>query len=115
MNLRLAALTILGTALLVPFSVQAGGHTVEKFLEADTDKNGSVSKEEFSARYNEKFTKMDGDSDGNVTAEEYEAYKQAKSKMRQEEMFKKMDANGDGMVSLEEMSEGMDSWKKKHH
>ena len=114
MKLRLATLTILSATVLIPLTAHAGGHTVEKFMDADANKDTLVSKSEFMAKYEEKFMSMDADSDGHVSADEYEAYMEVKYDQMRKEKFKKMDSDGDGMVSSEEMSEYMKSSKHKH-
>jgi Ca2+-binding EF-hand superfamily protein len=114
MKLRLAALTLLSSAIIMPVTANAGGHTADKFMEADADNNGLVSKEEFTAKYDAKFTKMDGDGDGSVSAEEYEAYIHAKYEDKYREKFKKMDTDGDGSVSEQELIEHKNDQHHKH-
>lgn len=114
MKLRLAALTVLSTSLLMPAAANAGGHTVDKFMKADTDQSGAVSKDEYMKKYQDKFTKMDSNSDENVSPDEFEAYMASKYEEKRKEKFNKMDKDGDGMLSPEEMSDGMKSWKHKH-
>jgi Ca2+-binding EF-hand superfamily protein len=114
MKLKLVALTILSAVLIIPHTAQAGGHTAEIFLEADADRNGSVSREEYTVKYENKFTHIDANSDGQATGAEYEAYIDTKYKEKQVDKFKKMDTDGDGQISLEDMLEGDHSWKHKH-
>ena len=114
MKLRTAALTTFSTIILIPSIASAGGHTVEKFMEADVDKNELVSKNEFKEKYEAKFTKMDANNDGDVSADEYEAYIAAKYQQSIKDKFMNMDTDGDGMISLEEMSKHKKSSKHKH-
>ena len=100
--------------LLIPSPSQAGGHSVDKFMLADKDKNGTVSKAEFNAKYQEKFNLMDSNSDGAVSPDEYQSYMSLKYSQYQKEKFNKMDTNGDGAISPEEMSKTMKDWKHKH-
>ena len=111
MRLRNTAL-IIAALTIIPLAANAGGHTADKFMKADTDNSGSVSKAEFTTKYEDKFTKMDGDASGDVTAEEYETYIHSKHDEYIKEKFEKMDADGDGMVSMEELSEYKHSHKK---
>lgn len=46
------------------------GSMMEKY---DSDKSGSVSKEEFTAHAEKKFMKMDTDGNGEISKEEYKA------------------------------------------
>lgn len=115
MKLKLATLTIISTLFIMTSGhVQAGGHTAEKFLQADKDGNGSVSHEEYKVKYENKFESIDSNKDGQATGAEYEAYINMKYKEKQIEKFKKMDSDGDGQISLEDMLERDHSWKHKH-
>lgn len=113
MKKHILTVAILGAFMSVPFTAYAGGHTVDRFLEADSDKNGSVSKDEFVAKYNQKFITMDSNADESVSVAEYESYIEKKYEEKRKKKFQKMDSNGDGMVSFEEMSASMKS--SKHH
>lgn len=62
----------------------------EAFGEADTDKDGSLSLQEFLARHEAKFKEIDGNSDGKLTQEEFQAYR--------ETMKKKMDEHREEMM-----------------
>jgi hypothetical protein len=79
------------------------GKMVEKM---DSDKSGSVSKDEYLEFYTNEFNDVDTNGDGSMTEEEVSAHhKKMKEKMqaRQDEHFNKMDTNGDGNISKEEM------------
>ena len=95
MKTRLTALTVLGAALMLPAAANAGGHTADKFLKADTDGNSLVSKEEYLTRKEANFMKMDADGDGNVSGEEYEAYIHSKMDKKKKEKHMKHDHKHD--------------------
>lgn len=75
------------------------GH--HKFFERmDSDGDGRVTQEEWSATKLERFEKGDLDGDGRVTPEEMQQARQAHRAAR----FAKKDADGDGLLSPEEVS-----------
>ena len=99
MKIRLTALTLLSTALIMPAMIpgaaQAGGHTVDKFMQADADGNALVSKEEYLARKEAGFMDMDANSDGSVSAEEYETWIHAKMDKYKKDKHMKGDHSDD--------------------
>lgn len=83
----------------------------------DTDKDGSISKEEFSARRVENFKTMDPDGDGRITkAELPEAMERLREARRREQMersFSELDKNGDGAVTQDEfLAAGNDRFER---
>ena len=114
MNLRLAALALLSASMIVPVAAHAGGHTADKFLQADTDGDNLVSAAEYTAKYEAKWSSIDANADGQASGEEYEAYIHSKYEEKQNEMFDKIDTDGDGMVSRDEMSAHKKDHKHKH-
>lgn len=78
MSYKTTALALLGAVFIMPSAAQAGGHSVDKFMEADTNGNSLVSKEEYLAVKEAKFMKIDSNADGSVSVDEYEAYTHAK-------------------------------------
>ena len=69
------------------------------FEEADTDKNGTLSLDEFLERHKKKFVEIDADKSGDLTPEEMRAYGEAHReewKERREKM-RDMKAKIDGM------------------
>lgn len=80
-------LLLLGAAVLTMQAVPAfaehhegkKGMKMEKmFDEQDTNKDGSISKDEFTAHALKRFEAMDGDKNGSVTKEEIKAHYEAK-------------------------------------
>jgi hypothetical protein len=55
-----------------------GKHKGMMFEMMDTNHDGSVSKDEFTAHHTARFDKMDANHDGSVNKEEIEAYRAAK-------------------------------------
>lgn len=96
MQYRLTALTLFSAALIIPAAAQAGGHTADKFLQADTDGNSLVSLEEYLADKEAKFLKMDADGDGSVSGSEYEGYIHSKMDKKKKEKHMKHDHDDDG-------------------
>lgn len=88
---------IITTALVAAFTLTSIGTTraeegakkkpdpAAKFAKLDTDKNGSLSKEEFSAKAKtpakaeKQFTKLDANKDGALSLEEFSAKPQKKA------------------------------------
>lgn len=65
---------------------------------ADANKDGQVSKAEFTAALDARFTKMDANRDGKLTKEDREITRKA----RMDQRFATMDANKDGQISKAE-------------
>ncbi len=91
--------------------MSGGHHMMAKKM--DTNKDGSVSREEFQAHQNKRFAGVDGNNDKSLTLEEFAAHaekmkeerKKAIEKAKQarmKKMFDALDANGDGKVSQAE-------------
>lgn len=108
---RLATALAAVIALLIPqIAVSAeedGGRMEAAFKKADTDGNGSLTREEAKAlpRVAKTFDAIDGDKSGSVTLDEIHAAMKEKGKEKREragEGFKAADKNGDGMLDKEE-------------
>jgi Ca2+-binding EF-hand superfamily protein len=102
----LTAIALASTATLA-FAEQPKGHPegprggekrVEFLKEADTNKDGSVSKEEFKAFFAAKsadhFKKLDTNGDGVLSLEEFSA-----ASGKSDEAFERLDANKDGVIN----------------
>jgi Ca2+-binding EF-hand superfamily protein len=84
------------------------------FEKMDTDKDGKVTKAEWTAKHEAKFAKADANNDGVVTLEELKSLhkdkkhndKKNKKGDRKERRFNRMDVNKDGKIDKEE-------WLKK--
>ncbi|MGE0668796.1 MAG: EF-hand domain-containing protein [Sphingomonadales bacterium] len=113
MALTTGAVAGIGTALAGDKDGKEGWHgrhhgrMIEKL---DTDKDGTVSKEEFEAKRAADFAAADADKDGNVSQVELIAFhekKQAERKAeRQKRMYERLDANSDGKVTKDEFQSG---------
>jgi len=85
----------------------------ERWTAADTDGNGSLSREEAKAsmpHLADNFDKMDGNQDGQLSRDEMHNFRmQDKKHMRYEaaERFKGADTDGDGALDLAEAQTGM--------
>ena len=84
-----------------------------RFKECDTNKDGVVTYEEYTACVPEAkkdfFDAIDADKDGKITQEERQAWRETKKKQfeekrgeRRAELFKECDKDGNGSLSLEE-------------
>ncbi|MFF2322409.1 EF-hand domain-containing protein [Agrobacterium sp. NPDC058088] len=95
MNTRKIALSALGAALVLStaatasFAAPGKGHKdrmpfrpelmyIHLLKVADTNKDGKISKEEFTARQDALFAEIDKDKDGSITPKEMREYRQAK-------------------------------------
>lgn len=107
-------------------------------LKMDTDKNGSISANEFQAKHAARISDADANKDGAVTYEEFKAHASARmdekmkrrfdqhdtdgdgklteteAKTHAAAMFKKMDKNGDGALTADEMHHGH-MGNREHH
>lgn len=81
----------------------AGGMSLQRL---DTNKDGSISREEFLAPRKEAFQALDADKNGSVAATEYRAPFDEKADFRTKRFMKRLDTNGDGKVSKDEFAAG---------
>ena len=92
----------------------AKGEKVDHFSSVDTDANGFISKEEFSAHGEVEFKEKDTDNDGSLTKEGCKMFDKFNTDgndlLSKEEfvaghdmMFTKLDSDGDSNISKEEM------------
>ncbi|WP_162916361.1 EF-hand domain-containing protein [Cohaesibacter haloalkalitolerans] len=70
----------------------------------DTDKDGTLTKEELTAGLGKKITDNDTNSDNAVSLEEFKTEWMAMTKDRMVRAFQRFDRDGDGKVTLEEFS-----------
>jgi Ca2+-binding EF-hand superfamily protein len=79
---------------------------VDVFFLDDTDKNGSLSHDEFIAAIviEEPFADVDRNGDGKISKQEF-----VRSRLP---LFRSSDTNGDGMLSLEEVTAAYQKGKK---
>lgn len=99
-----------------------GGHGDRGFSMLDTDKDGAISKAEFTIGRDKMFQKLDANADGSFTREEANAgaeawrkkaaeagktvspEREAKHKERAEKMFNDLDTNKDGKITKAEFN-----------
>jgi len=88
-----------------------GGHG--RMMQADTDKDGRISKAEAAAnpKFAERFTEMDFNRDGFVDREDFEA----RMAQRRSECFDKVDINKDGKLSRVEYSNMHEACRPQGH
>jgi len=104
---RFAASLILFSGVLLTASARADGMGGEYFMEADTNHDGALTKEEMSAWRMNRLGAADTDKDGFISATELSEHHAAMMKANQDKHFarflERFDANKDGKVSLDEI------------
>lgn len=93
-----------------------GGAKPRRFDDADADKNGKLSKEEFVAAYPrlaEEFEKIDADKDGSLSREEMRDYRKQKGEARLNERFASADSDNDKKLSKEEFAKAFPKLEDK--
>ena len=107
-KITLAALITLGLGGVAMSAVAQHGHGPRgpALEQLDVNQDGNISRDEISAHRAQKFAGADTNGDGVVSAEEFSAFAEAeherKRAERQARRFAKIDANGDGVISPEE-------------
>jgi Ca2+-binding EF-hand superfamily protein len=81
---------------------RAGTFATRMIERYDTDKNGSVTLEEYLTADEDRFGSADADDDGFVTADELEAARQKRGEERRQSRLEGIDTDKDGRVSLAE-------------
>ncbi|MDR1827761.1 MAG: EF-hand domain-containing protein [Methylobacteriaceae bacterium] len=77
--------------------------------EADTDKDGKISAEEWKAFVDAKVAAADTDKDGNISQEEFAVLWNDFGKPMRIRAFQRLDADDDNVVTFEEFSKGRDA------
>jgi len=142
MNKTLICITLLWLTTASTTSL-AGGHGKGRFIQFfDTNKDGTVTLDEFNESAKVRFQNIDSDKDGKASREEFHAYiklHRAEHKKRKfakldvdqngqiskqeyitykvkkaSNRFTKMDADGNGTVSIEELMAGKRGKHKRH-
>lgn len=103
----LCALGLAGAATLASAAGAEGHDPMARFKQADTNGDGSISRDEAKAlpMIAKHFDEIDTNHDGQITADELRAYHHAAREGRKEksaERFKKLDTDGDGRISRAE-------------
>lgn len=85
-----------------------GSRIIQQLEKADANKDGSVSRAEFTAFRETQFTRMDRNKDGVVTASDIprRAAKRMPEGLSIDQLVKQLDANGDGKISQQEFVTG---------
>jgi len=90
-----------GTALT--FTLATTAYAANPLLDkADMDKDGRITRSEFSAFGDQKFAAMDADANGLVSKDERHTFRATKRAQRSQMRFDQTDTNGDGFISKEE-------------
>lgn len=79
-----------------------GGMHLGMFEELDSDGDGSVSREEFTAETAERFSSADKDNNGSITLEEFETVWLDRADRRMVRAFQHFDRDGDLKITREE-------------
>jgi hypothetical protein len=78
---KILLLAIAATSFVAADHHRGPGHKM-MMEKMDANKDGQISKEEWTKHHEEMFTKLDANADGNITKEEFQAHhKQMKDKM----------------------------------
>lgn len=111
MNDTLKKLIVTGglvVALAAPtaFAERHGGDRAERFMQADTNGDGTISLDEVRAADAERFSDADASGDGFISKDELAAFGESKREERregrQDRRFDRLDANDDGLISAAE-------------
>jgi hypothetical protein len=78
-----------------------GGGPAQMFLFFDEDGDGRISRSEFEAAGAQRFAEADTNKDGSLTMEEFRASRTAQG-ARVQQMFVYLDADGNGVIDAEE-------------
>ncbi len=94
--LSVAALALSVSAAFAEEGIEGRPHRGDMFEKIDSDKDGAISKAEFTAFRDARFVEMDKDGDGKVAKEEGEAHRaEWKAKMKEEHAKKKAEKAAD--------------------
>lgn len=102
-------------------AAHAHGNVDAEFKKMDTNNDGKISADEFTAAAQMKFRKADTNNDGKVSLTEMQAMAEEHDKGKgvekadtmAAERFKKMDSNNDGVVTSDENAAGAKMWFDK--
>lgn len=94
--------TLTASALPACAQGEAAQDAATLIREADTNGDGSISKDEFLARRSAAFDNLDADASGTLTEPEFELAVSERVKRFSDRAFRKVDADGDGQISRSE-------------
>lgn len=77
------------------------------FETLDADGSGEITIEDFELLKNQRFAEIDTNGDGSVSKDEFSAHAQVRAAERAEEMFARLDADGDGTLSRDVLESRM--------
>ena len=93
--------SLLLTSLAASADTRHGGQN--RFMDFfDTNKDGTVTHEEFLEASKDRFNRIDADSNASITEEEFSSYMMERREQRHRERVEQMDSTKDGQVSREE-------------
>jgi len=100
-NLLITALvaSVAIPSLLLAGTGNRGGHFMDRF---DSNKDGTVTKEEINKVRSEEFLKYDKDGNGVLSVDEWKAMREDRLNQRMQRQFTRHDSNNDGAISQEE-------------
>lgn len=99
--------TTFAVAAITKHEHRQGAHHKMHPFDADSNKDGMISKEEFLARNAQRFSTVDTDGDGIITPTEFSARPLA--------MFSRFDANKDGMLEADELPKRRHKKHRHYH
>jgi Ca2+-binding EF-hand superfamily protein len=116
MRRRLIFTLILITGLLTSVASPAHGpgKSLKRFIQLfDQNKDGQVTREEFYKGSSVRYKIMDGDKNGVITKTEFSSYYSKSREARRAQKFKSIDANSDGKMSFDEYLQAKQKQLKK--
>ena len=105
---KIMKLQYLLTAFLIwilSSNIYAAPRILDQIKKMDSDRDGSITLEEFNSNSLNRFQLMDTNSDGNISEEEFLAPISAR--------FERMDLNSDGVIQRKELKKALKQSRKK--
>lgn len=96
-----------------PHGHEPGGKRGQFIEQADANKDGSVSADEFksfaASKSAERFKKLDANSDGMISQDEFSA-----DSGKSDKVFERLDANKDGVINKDDRAAAREKFKQLH-